>query len=383
MLIRSTMGLLLGSCLASAAGAQGAPLPWGKSSDMAAWETFALSVAPSGNPAAHKVEFETWASDEDIYLSPTPRWPGVDAPKRLQLSALGNAGHAVRRGPRPMVIGPNDCGRPLIDTYAKIAGFPPNACMGEEVRRNWATYQYIVANGLHSKAGFARAFKNKLKIDLPSDSVEFKGDWIPIGDLMTWFGLKEQEVRSAFYISKVGEGATSTEYALISFHFAAKQTKTWVWSNFEHYLNPGRCDDVGCHDSFGAVVADVPANAAEFKPYGPCAKTPALLALFEAAGVGAVWQNYCLSGSQVTYTNMMDGKPVPTILGSAVTETVMAGVPVKQSSCITCHAYASFDQKGNPNIPAVRGNYVGNVDPKVLDGYLANDFIWGNIVLPD
>jgi hypothetical protein len=72
---------------------------------------------------------------------------------------------------------------------------------------------------------------------------------------------------------------------------------------------------------------------------------------------------------------VQDGKNI--ILGNSVIERINAGVPVLQSSCITCHAYASFDSTGNtggpPSPPAV-----GPVNQQLLNGLKTNDFIWGN-----
>src|SRR3954465_10694355 len=79
------------ACLGGApAFAPGSNLPWGQPSDMVAWEVFTQITAPAGNPQATNVEFETWASDDDVY-SPAPKWPSVGAPKRLQVSLLGES----------------------------------------------------------------------------------------------------------------------------------------------------------------------------------------------------------------------------------------------------------------------------------------------------
>jgi hypothetical protein len=51
----------------------------------------------------------------------------------------------------------------------------------------------------------------------------------------------------------------------------------------------------------------------------------------------------------------------PTILGNSVIERINVGVPIKQSSCITCHAYASFDKTGLANSAAANANLTGKV----------------------
>jgi hypothetical protein len=356
--------------------AQGAPLPWGQSSDMLAWEVFVQVTAPSGNPQSTNVEFETWASDQDVY-NPSPAWPSVGTPKQLQLQAsvLGIARH----GPRlAAVIAPGQCTQDYDKTAAQAAGFPADGCIGEEVRRNWASFQYLVSNQLNTTAGLVQAFAKNFKIDLPADAVEFKGDWIRVVDAMNWLHLTDQQVHELYYTNKATAGGTTTEYALVSFHFSTKQIKEWVWADFEHQKNPGRCDDIGCYDSFGAIDANVAPKTPLEQQYGECKKTPAVLAMFTNAGISPVWQNYCLKGSQITFTRQ-DGQA--TKLGNSVIEAINAGVPVNDSSCITCHAYASFDKTGKANFSALGGNFVGKVDPSKLAGFVTNDFLWGNVLI--
>jgi hypothetical protein len=361
----------LGLIVSSAAFGQGTPLPWGEQSDMAAWETFVQVVAPSGNPQNTNVEFETWANDQDVYGTTPPLWPGVGAAKRLQVSVLG----AIRHGTRlRALITPSECTQDYDKPTAKAAGFPADGCIGEEVRRNWATFQYIVANDLYSKAGFAKAFANGLKVDLPADAIEFKGDWVRVTDVMKWLHLSEQQVNDLYYTNTATAGSTTTKFALVSFHFSTKQIKDWVWADFEHEKNPGRCDDIGCHDDFGAAVANVPPKPLLWQQYGDCKKTAAVTKMFTNAGINPVWQNYCLKGSQITFVKA-DGKPG--LLGNSVIEAINAGVPIPQSSCITCHAYASFNKDGDANGAAAGANYTGNVDKSKLQGWSTNDFIWG------
>ena len=57
-------------------------------------------------------------------------------------------------------------------------------------------------------------------------------------------------------------------------HVSSRQNPNWVWGTFEHQMNPGRCDYIGCFDSFGAQIPDVPPNRkAANTQYGPCPKT--------------------------------------------------------------------------------------------------------------
>ncbi|WP_259664036.1 MULTISPECIES: hypothetical protein [Rhizobium] len=126
----------------------------------------------------------------------------------------------------------------------------------------------------------------------------------------------------------------------------------WTWATFEHQNNPGRCDYTGCHDAYGAVVADVDANEVLDRPYSACAKNDALKAVLGSAGLSPVWEHYCLKGSQ---TDFVSATGVPTQLGNSVTEAGFADT----SSCITCHARAAVNAKGIKTTPA------GFVDPPI------------------
>jgi len=371
------------ACLALLAGSASATdekLPWGQSSDMAAWQTFSQMVAPSGNPANHMVEFETWANDQDIYTA-RPHWPAPGTPKQLQPSQAASV-HAPG-SVHSLVITPNECFKPAD---AAVGGFPATGCIGEEVRRNFASYDYIVSNGLYSTTGLAHAFKTGLRVDLPADAIEFKGDWVRVVDLIAWIKRTEgvtisrEYVQNNYYVATATSGRVTDEFALVGFHFATKQIKNWVWADFEHRLNPGRCDTIGCHDDFGAVEPDVEPKVTANSNYGECKKTPALLAMMANAGLSPVWQSYCLKGAEIDFIKA-NGKPQ--LLGNSVIERMEAKIPVGRSSCTTCHAYAAFDRNGNHGLLKFTETLpVGRVDVTKFRGYVQNDFIWGIANLP-
>jgi hypothetical protein len=376
MLRRLAALAAIGTFSAAPASAVNEKLPWGQSSDMAAWQIFTQAVAPSGDPANHTVEFETWASDQDIY-TPSPHFPVPGEPKQLQPS------RAAAGGPHALTITPNDCFKPFD---AQAGNFPPTGCIGEEVRRNFASYQYIVSNGLNTTEGLARAWKAHLKVDLPADAVEFKGDWVRVGDLIAWikrvYGvtITREFVGKTYYVATATSGRVTDEFALVGFHFSTKQIKNWVWADFEHRLNPGRCDTIGCHDDFGAATPDIAPKATSNKNYGPCEKTPALMAMMRAAGLSPVWENYCLKGAELDFIQP-DGKPQ--LLGNSVIERIAGKIPIAHSSCTTCHAYAAFDRQGKPGLlNFTNSNPTGKVDEDRLKGYVRNDFIWGIATLP-
>lgn len=146
-----------------------------------------------------------------------------------------------------------------------------------------------------------------------------KGDWVPVPTLLQWI----PSIGGAGNVARLYHTATvdSVEYALVSLHVSSRQNPNWVWGTFEHHLNPGRCDFMGCFDSFGAEIPAVLPNKTAFNSqYGTCLKTPALKALMAGAHLSPVWENYCLKSTQVDYTTA-DGTPY--VLGNSVIEGIV------------------------------------------------------------
>ncbi len=325
-------------------------------------------VAPAHAPGVKAVAFEIWASDDDIYGG-TPHWPsrGVKA-LRLSLAATAEdiAAHAA----------------PATDCQPKdgaAGNFPKGACIGEEVQHNRPVYDTIVANGLTTNAGLVAFYASQKQLSFPSDAIVVKADWAPVSDVLRWLPQYKSaaDVRRAYYTNVATMNGRRDEYALLGMSVQSKAQKDWLWSTFEHRSNPGRCDSIGCHDSFGAMIADVPPRATN-SDYGLCAKTPALAALFAARRIDPIWNNYCLKGVQTTF---VDGAGTPTILANSVIERMNKGVPVRETSCITCHAYASFDSAGHPNYPVLPTHPRGAVQPLLLKGYKLHDYVWGLLAI--
>jgi hypothetical protein len=348
------LGFCLALVLVQATASAGDKLPWGASADMIAWETFVQAMAPAGLPGSAQREFETWASDDDLYVKSPPEWPALGA----------------REPPPP-------CKQTFDKGMASAARFPLDACVMEDIRRNWAAFRYIVSHGLYAKQGLAEAFKAGVKVDLPPDAVQVKADWMKIGDLTRWLGVDEATVRKNYYVKTEPDGEGTVAYALLGVHLNAKRVKNWVWATFEHRANPGRCDDQGCHDSFGAVAADIRARIPANQDYGDCVKTPALLALFASAGFDAVWRNYCLKGTQTDFSDK-DGKPK--LLGNSLVDRINGRIPMTSASCMTCHGLAAFDATGEVS-GAFADNAIGKIDPTKLDKMMTNGFVWGIMLL--
>ena len=346
-----------------------------QNSDEYIWRLFTQFTAPApGVPGA--VVFETWASDAETF-SAKPVWPAAGAPKKFQRSVLRSSRTHGAGAASP--ISPIDipCSPP---GNAAAGGFPvdgtPLPCIAEEVRRNRPQFDYIVNNGLNTKAGLAAAYARSLDVQMPASSISIKGDWVPVQTLLHWIpelGSVER-IRQLYYTGV----ADKVEYAVVALHVSSRQNPNWVWGTFEHQKSPGRCDDLGCYDSFGAVKHVVaPERSAINTQYGACDKSPALKALMAGARLSPVWQNYCLKSSQVDYT-AKDGTPYA--LGNSVIERIVGNGTVVASSCITCHSYASFDASGATSLAAqamLPFNPTGKPIPAVLKNSLKYDFMWG------
>lgn len=345
-----------------------------ENSDEFIWKLLTQFAAPAPGSSTDRVVFETWASDADTF-SKTPAWPEPDAPRDFRgsvLASMTTPGHGTVDVP---------CNPP---GNAAVGAFPtsgtPTPCIAEEVRRNRPQFDYIVNNKLNTKAGLAAAYQKGLEVTMPDSALAVKGDYVPLPTLLQWvpeLGTVEK-IRDLYHTTT----SDSVEYALVSIHVSSRQNPDWVWGTFEHQKTPGRCDGIGCFDTFGAEIPAVHPRATPNSQYGPCPKTPELEALMEQANLSPVWQNYCLKSTQVDY-NAPDGTPY--VLGNAVIERITGNGTVSASSCMGCHVYASFGPDGAPTASATEMlpyNPTGEPIPGVLEGSVKFDFMWGVLLAP-
>jgi len=246
-------------------------------------------------------------------------------------------------------------------------------------------FDYIVDNHLNTKAGLAAAYANSFKVEMPVESIAVKGDWIPLKYLLQWVPSLRDEAtaRRLYYTTTVTTGNTAVEYGLVALHVSSRQNPNWVWGTFEHYLNPGRCDYIGCFDSFGATIPAVQPNRVAFNsPYGACHKTKRLKELMAKANLAPVWENYCLKSTEVDFTA---ASGTPYALGNSVIEGIVGNGTVAASSCISCHSYASFGPKGRPTDAATAMlpfNPTGKTIGAALAGSQTFAFMWGVLLAP-
>ncbi len=344
-----------------------AAAPPAVSPDQMAWQVFAVMTAPAGGSGTKAVAFETWASDSDIYAA-TPKWPGTQAKHLVRSLAAVAEDHGVHL----LGAGAPSC----VPKDGAVGNFPPGACIGEEVQHNRPVFDTIVAGGLNTTAGLVKAFASGKAIAMPADSIVVKADWVLVRDILRWLPKAYKtaaDVRRAYYTNSATLNGIGGEYALVGMSVQSRQLPDWLWMTFEQRSNPGRCDVLGCHDGFGAVAANVAPYADANRDYGPCAKTPALAALLKTAKIDPVWNNYCLKGTQTTFS---DAGGNPTLLANSVIERMNKGVPEKYTSCISCHAYAAFNAAGTPNYRALYTPQIGEVLPCLLTGYKQHDYLW-------
>jgi hypothetical protein len=336
------------------------PDPDADEPDKAAWQLFiainqlASSQQTIGGNTTNNALWETWADDPLTFpASPNPanppQWPsaGQTFPflKRLQIPTQFLFRELQKQNVPPSEIKSRmlefQRARPgmtlaqTLKSQASILGLKPlhipliELGGGEEVRRNKASFDFIVSNGLWYKQGLAAAFAAKNAITFPVDAIQVKADWIQI----------QPQQKSQYHWNYAADGKL---YGLVALHIESKALPNWLWATFEWTGNAGRCDYIGCNDSFGVTPPSVAPATPVGGTYPAGTLTPALLSLMSAAGLGPEFQNYRLKGSQTLFANTVGQ---PTLLGSSVIEK---GV-VPSSSCITCHGQASVDLNGNNN----------------------------------
>lgn len=294
--------------------------------DELAWTLFLQVNANAKSAGNNSALFETWASDHDTFQLNPPAWPIKSAPLALKARALSDVEKRLPKGhPATVLVVPGATEDP-----------------SEETRRNKEAYNFIVANKLFTVTGLRAAFGTT--INFPIESLEVKANWYPVASPKdpTKSGIPgytgtPANAANVYHVNTASDGK---QYALVAMHVISKQVPNWTWATFEHKNNPARCDILGCKDPFGATVASVPPNPAASQGYSDCQKTPALVAMFNKTKIDPAYKNYCLKGSQTDFTTTT-GEAVR--VGNSITEKGF----VQQSSCMSCHARAAFDNKGS------------------------------------
>jgi hypothetical protein len=328
--------------------------------------------------------------------------------------------------------------------------------MTEVVFRNRPMLAFIRRNHLYSTNGLADVFARNsanlgtsdsnsgapyhlanlegllATIDFPSDAVMIKSDWVIAKVAKDLYGITEDPAFPfiKMYIRTASDPKDPNKFEaaecwLLSMHVSSKDIPNWVWTTFEHVRNRGRCDFIGCNDSFGFSSADqtCPGQKNNYtaahttcdnlanpswvydlgKPYSSGPISPSLDAIFNALNIGngsppapgaqipsprdPAWRSYRLKGSQTDFTDTTGRR---TLLANSITE---AGF-ILTSSCMTCHARAGVNANGRSPLgvfinevneqgylQSVSGIpqadwYNGTRQPPLLQTLQA-DFVWG------
>jgi hypothetical protein len=317
------------------------------SPDQVAWRLFIQANTRAGGSNSN---FETWPSDTDTFQI-NPVFPSVPTPLALRRPILSVV---AREG--------------VQESGGLLPAIPPGITQGvtEETRRNKAAFDFIVQNNLHKISGLRAAFGKPLSF--PVDSIEIKANWVPVSDIPAFTNNRVTlaQVPQLYHVNT----AANVQYALVAMHIISKLVPNWTWATFEHRLNPGRCDLLGCKDSFGAQIAFVPSNSAANQGYPDCTKTTALGTLLASANIEPVYVNYCLKGSQIDF---VDNVGLDTRVGNSVTEDGF----VATASCMTCHGRAAFNQAGQATSQAgfvafTPNGPVGPLGPLLPSWYFTN-----------
>lgn len=318
-----------------------------------AWKSFAEANRPthvSEPNGGSLAEWETWASDAETFpdcpdpLNP-PAWPGYTyRDKLLKKSQL------LAQEPAN------------VDWYTMQDGVPTITAVveyGEDVRRNRASFDYIVDNGLYYTEGLAAAFEqaneavNQVVINengntaravqavsetvkFPAKSVEVKGDWVPLVDIPVG---QRGDYYQSWAIPDDGSTKVPRRYALVALHIMTKDLPQWFWATWMNKNVLGRCDYYGCRDDFGMEPSFTAPNEEANYPYESGKVTWELKVLLSVYGLDQVFQNYRLVGAQTSFTDVTGN---PTLLSNTITEQYQ----IQTASCITCHSRAAVDSTG-------------------------------------
>ena len=264
--------------------------------------------------------------------------------------------------PKNLSATPKFCEEVYVNSSeADFINSPPGAAVGVNLATNVGQATYISAT-------------NK-PLQFPGAATEVKADWIAASSLNAASAFDCAANKPPGVYTQTIDGVC---YALVGIHISSKLYSNWLWATFEpqsSLTNPNRCNPAlysSCNDAWGSN----PAKSTGQKT----ALTKNVTNLMDRAGLASALRNYRLVGVQTDYN-----QPVATkgLMGNSFVE-FNAQVPVKQASCITCHAYAAINVAVNPPGQGVGGS-IGNAPatgkpklPPVIPGahWVPLDFSW-------
>jgi hypothetical protein len=341
-----------------------APSEISQTPSQTAWQLWVAATCPVNEGQYPYVVWENWIEQAQMY--PTDPSQGLTVP-----NAGGAAvpAHLLHGSPLTLAKNPQ-LGRVVTgllgaaDQNCNQASNPPinqpNLVICEEVRENGATEDYIAGTNLWNRPGQAAAAARGANIQFSPPSIEIKADWIQLSSI----GFDCSNLPPSLTQSVHVEFISGNCFGLAGMHLTSKLLGQWFWATFEPQntiTNPNRCLVLGCTDTFGSIPATTHgANTL---------LTARLTAMMTAANLAPEWYNYRLDGAQTGFFS-------PKLLGNSIIEAENAGVPLTQSSCITCHAVSSVKSDGTDGITLLTTNPVGAPAPLPSSAWIRRDFLW-------
>jgi hypothetical protein len=330
-----------------------------------AWLLWIAATCPVNQNQYPFVVWQNWIEQAQMY-PPNPA-AGLEEPNAK--AAATSDLHVLHGSPLALVKNPS-LGTIVLgllggaDQNCNKAATPPanqpNLIICEEVRLNGATSDYIAGTNLWNRGGQAAAATNGANIQFSPPSVEIKSDWI----LLSSIGLNCDNLPAGFTQTIHVEIIHGHCFGLAGMHLISKLQNQWIWATFEPQntiTNPSRCQVLGCTDYFGSNPPMTHGANTQL--------TPQLAALMVAANLAPEWFNYRLDAVQTGFLT-------PTLLGNSIIEGENAGVPLTQSSCITCHSVSSVKSDGTDGITLLNSNPVGLPVPLPSNAWIRRDFVW-------
>ncbi len=312
-----------------------------------AWMLFARANKNVGTDRAHVSAWEVWPDNHDTFAKPEEF--NREDKTRLKIN---------------------------FSLPKKLKGSPPSphavTTAGDEITRNHLSFDYIIDNGLNTKAGVKKRLSDhKYRADFTIGAVEVKGYW----------------VKGALPEAYQYVGSEDT-FSLVGMHIMAKMRPTptdaftseapsWFWTTFEFKGNLGLT------------------HAQGFITYGDDAPSETVKVILEQAKLWkTAFRHYRSNGTQIRFS---DTRNEQIILGNTKLEDFAAIPkddqldPVKwtnwYSSCHSCHATASFNMATGAFFKFVSDppstNPIGKLtatafsrDPRLFNDARPIDFNW-------
>jgi hypothetical protein len=348
-------GLVSSAAAASSTDACTPPIAITGSIQQTAWRLLVAATCPVNSNKYPYVVWENWIEQAQLY--PSNPADGLTVPN----SGAGTPTHKLHGSPLAFANNPGLIGSP--DTNCNPATIPPsnnpNLVVCEEVRINGATEDYIAGRGFWNRSNQQAIPAASGTFEFPKPAVEVKADWEVLSSC--------NSVPTGVHVEQIGD----TCYAMAGIAIISKLKENWIWATWEPQnldTNPNRCVVLGCKDPYGS--SPVKTNGG---PNGNTQLTSALKTLMQQGALAPEWFNYRLDGVQTTF---VDANGKSTLLGNSVIEGENAGVPLGQSSCISCHAVSSIKSDGTDGITLLNSNPVGRPVALPSSAWVQRDFVW-------